>query len=84
MPGSSEVGGVDTSGSNAGERLTDEQAAPPASPFTHLDRLRYHARIALLILKRAAAHPHSDYIDQPLELAEKALKEVLHRSRGGI
>jgi len=29
--GRSEVGGVDKSGSNAGVRLTDEQAAPPSS-----------------------------------------------------
>jgi len=35
-PGSSEVGGVDTSGSNAGERLTDEQAAPPASSYPEI------------------------------------------------
>jgi len=36
--GCSEVGGVDTEGSNAGERLSDEQAAPPTLPLSRLER----------------------------------------------
>jgi hypothetical protein len=33
--GESEVGGVDTEGSNAGVRLPDEQAAPPSRTLTY-------------------------------------------------
>ena len=36
--GSSEVGGVDISASNAGGRLAGSEAAPPASPLSRLER----------------------------------------------
>ena len=73
--------GVDLSAGNAGERPTGSKAAPLDSVFAKRQRCRYHTRIAILVVRRAAEHCPNGDVDSALELSEKALVEALRRMR---